>query len=38
MDAFMARQTIVSAFVQTALYAEKVTRATLRPAKLDPGS
>ena len=38
VDAFMTRQTIVAAYVQTALYAEKVAGTTLRPAKLDAGS
>jgi hypothetical protein len=38
MDTFMARQAIVVAFMQTALYAEKVARTTLRPAKLDASS
>jgi hypothetical protein len=38
MDAFMTRQAIVAAYVQTALYAEKVAITTLRPANLDTGS
>jgi hypothetical protein len=38
VDTFMTRQAIVVAFMQTALYAEKVARTTLRPAKLNAGS
>jgi hypothetical protein len=38
VDTFVTRQAIVVAFMQTALYAEKVARTTLRPAKLDAGT
>jgi hypothetical protein len=38
VNAFMTSQAIVAAFVQTALYAEKVAGATLRVAKFDSGS
>ena len=38
VDAFMTRQAIVAALVQTTLYAKKVAGTTLRPAKLDAGS
>ena len=37
VNAFMTRQAIVVAFVQTALYAEKVAGTTLRVAKSDTG-
>jgi hypothetical protein len=32
MDTFMTRQAIVAAYVQTALYADKLAGTTLRPA------
>lgn len=38
VDAIMARQAIVTAFMQTALDAEEVAGSTLGPAKLDAGS
>ena len=38
VDAIMARQAIVTAFMQTALDAEEVAGSALRPAKLDAGS
>jgi hypothetical protein len=38
VDAFMTRKAIVAAYVQTALYADKLAGATLRPAGLDAGS
>jgi hypothetical protein len=38
VNAIMARQAIVTAFMQTALDAEEVAGSTLRPAKLDAGS
>jgi hypothetical protein len=37
MDAFMTRQAIMAAYMQTALYANELAGTTLRPAKLDAG-
>jgi hypothetical protein len=34
----MICEAIVAAYVQTALYADKLAGTTLRPAKLDAGS
>ena len=38
VEAFMARHTVVAAFVQTALDAEEFTVSTLRSANLDARS